>query len=594
MQPGERDRVERRLAAILAADVAGYSRLMGADEEGTLARLKAHRRELINPKIAEHQGRIVKTTGDGMLVEFASVVDAVRCAVDVQRGMAERNTEVPTDRRIEFRVGVNLGDVIIDGDDIYGDGVNVAARLEGLAEPNGICVSRVVRDQVRDKLDLAFEDMGEQQVKNIARPVRVFRIAAPSIGQPTASPKPALALPDKPSIAVLPFINLSGDPEQDYFADGIVEDIITALSRVHWLFVIARNSSFTYKGKAVDVKRVGRELGVRYVLEGSVRKAGNRVRIAGQLVDTTTGAHVWADHFDGALDDIFDLQDRVTASVAGIIEPKLRHVEMERARRKPTERLDAYDLYLRALAQFRGSYDHNREALRLLRRAFEIDPHYAAPYGLAAWCYHYQRVRGWVSPSDPALAEGIRMAKRAASLGKDDSETLWMAGLTLAASGGDLEGGLALIDRALSLNPSSANAWRVSGVVRAYLGDTEKAIAHLERSARLSPLDAFAFLWSMGFMLAHFMAGRYEEASAWCDKTLHEAPDHPPALRMKAATCGLLGRLDEGRAWVERLLAVNPDTTVSSMRLYYGALMKKPGCLEAFLDGLRKAGLPEE
>jgi TolB-like protein/class 3 adenylate cyclase len=589
----EREQVNRRMAAILAADVAGYSRLMGADEEGTLARLKAHRRELVDPKIAEHHGRIVKTTGDGILVEFASVVDAVRCAVAVQGGMVKRNTNVPIDRRIQLRVGINLGDIIIDGDDIHGDGVNVAARLEGLAEPNGVCVSRVVRDQVRDKLDLALEDMGEQQVKNIARPVRVFRIVAPSIGQPTPSPKPALALPDKPSIAVLPFTNLSGDPEQDYFADGIVEDIISALSRVRWLFVIARNSSFTYKGKAVDVKQVGRELGVRYVLEGSVRKASNRVRIAGQLVDATTGAHVWADRFDGALDDIFDLQDRVTASVAGIIEPKLRHAEMERARRKPTGSLDAYDLYLRALAQFIASHDGNLEALRLLRRAVEIDPHYASPYGLAAYCYVVQRTRGWVSSSDPALTEGIRLAKRAASLGQNDPETLWMAGFTLAVLGGDLEGGIAFIDRALTLNPNSADAWRASGLTRAFLGDTELAIAHLERSARLSPLDAFAYLGLVGFAFAHFMAGGYEEASTWCDKTLHEHPEFPPALRMKAATCGLLGQLDEGRAWVERLLAGHPHTTVSSIRLHYGIFMKKPGCLEAILDGLRKAGLPE-
>ena len=587
----EREQVNRRMAAILAADVAGYSRLMGADEEGTLTRLKAHRRELVDLKVAEHHGRIVKTTGDGMLAEFASVVDAVRCAVDVQRGMAERNAEMPQEKRIEFRVGINLGDIIIDDDDIHGDGVNIAARLEGLAEPGAVYISGTAYDHVRDKLDLAFEDMGEQQVKNIARPVRVFCVAAPVIGQ-AAAVKPTLALPDKPSIAVLPFTNLSGDPEQDYFADGIVDDIITALSRVHWLFVIARNSSFTYKGKAVDVKQVGRELGVRYVLEGSVRKAANRVRITGQLVDATTGTHVWADHFDGALDDIFDLQDRVTASVVGIIEPKLRYVEMERAWRKPTESLDAYDLYLRALAQFTGSYDHNREALKLLHRAIEIDPLYAAPRGLAAWCYVVQRTRSWVSPSDPVLAEGIRLAKRAASLGKNDSETLWMAGRALAQLSGDLEGGIVLIDRALALNPNSADAWRASGHTRAELGNAELAIAHLERSARLSPLEAVAYL-SIGFVFAHFMAGRYEEASAWCDKTLHERPDYPPALRLKTATCGLLGRLDEGRAWVERLLAVNPDTTVTSMRLYYGVFMKKPGCLEAYLDGLRKAGLPE-
>jgi TolB-like protein/Tfp pilus assembly protein PilF len=585
------ERADRKLAAILAADVVGYSRLMEQDEAGTLATLKARRKEVLEPVVARYQGRIFKVTGDGVLIEFSSAVNAVQCAVDLQAGMAAAIGDAPGAGRIVLRIGVNLGDVMVEGSDLFGDGVNIAARLEGIAEPGGILVSGIAYDYVKNKVKLRFDDLGLRTLKNLSEPVRIFRVRLN--GEPAVA-RPTLALPDKPSIAVLPFTNLSGDPEQDYFADGIVEDIITALSRVHWLFVIARNSSFTYKDKSVDVKQVGRELGVRYVLEGSVRKASNHVRIAGQLVDAVTGAHIWADHFDGALDDIFDLQDRITSSVAGIIEPKLRHAEMEWARRKPTESLDAYDLYLRALAQFRGSYEHNLEALKRLRRAIEIDPHYAAPYGLAAWCYHYQRVRDWVSPSDPALAEGIRLARLAASLGKDDPETLWMAGLTLAVSGGDFEGGIALIDRALSLNPNSANAWRVSGLVRAYLGDTQTAIAHLERSARLSPLDAFAFLWSMGFMLAHFMAGRYEEASAWCDKTLHEAADHPPALRMKAATCGLLGRLDEGRAWVERLLAVNPDTTVSSMRLYYGVIMKKPGCLEAFLEGLRKAGLPEE
>jgi TolB-like protein/class 3 adenylate cyclase len=373
-----RERVERRLAAILAADVAGYSRLMGEDEEGTLAALKAVRRELGDPKIAEHRGRIVKTTGDGLLAEFASVVDAVRCAVELQREMALRNDSVPMERRIEFRIefriGINLGDIIIDEDDIYGDGVNVAARLEALAEPGGICVSRVVRDQVRDKVDLDFEDMGEQQVKNIARPVRVYRIPLAE----TARTKAPLPLPDKPSLAVLPFQNMSGDAEQEYFADGMVEEITTAISRLPWLFVIARNSSFTYKGKAVDVKKVARELGVRYVLEGSVRKAGTRVRITGQLIDTATGAHIWADRFDGALDDIFELQDRVASNVVGAIEPRLRLSEIERATRKPTEYLDAYDLYLRAFAQYNKLTDEGaRAAISLLRRALTIDPLYA-------------------------------------------------------------------------------------------------------------------------------------------------------------------------------------------------------------------------
>jgi TolB-like protein/class 3 adenylate cyclase len=312
------DRVDRRLAAIFAGDIAGYSRLMGADEEGTLRQLKAHRKEVVDPKITEHRGRIVKTTGDGLLVEFVSVVDAVRCAVDIQRGIAERNAEVPVEKRIEFRIGINIGDIIIDGDDIFGDGVNVAARLQALADPGGIMVSGIVHDQVRDKLSFGFEDLGEQAVKNIARPVGVHRVKISELHAPTAvklGTPASIPISSRPSIAVLPFANMSGDPEQEYFADGIVEEIITALSHMRWLSVIARNSSFTYKGKSVDVKQVGRDLGVRYVLEGSVRKGGNRLRITGQLIDASTGAHLWADRFDGATEDIFDLQDQITAKV---------------------------------------------------------------------------------------------------------------------------------------------------------------------------------------------------------------------------------------------------------------------------------------
>jgi len=391
----------RRLAAILAADVAGYSRLMGKDEEGTLAALKAIRRELADPKIKEHRGRIVKTTGDGLLLEFASVVDAVRCAVDVQRELAERNADVPPDRRIELRMGINVGDIIKDGRDIYGDGVNVAARLEALAAPGGICVSRVVRDQVRDKLDFAFEDMGEQQVKNIARPVRVHRVLLSTQPDPSKpvmgiATKPALALPDKPSIAVLPFQNMSGDPEQEYFADGMVEEIITALSRIRWLFVIARNSSFTYKGQSVDVKQVGRELGVRYVLEGSVRKAGGRVRITAQLIDTLSGSHLWADRIDGSLEDVFELQDKVAVSVAGVIEPTLQAAEIRRSSERPTSDLTAYDLYLRTLLHVTA---RERERLQcafdFLRQAVEHDPNYGPALAQIAY-YHYQLdLHGW-------------------------------------------------------------------------------------------------------------------------------------------------------------------------------------------------------
>ena len=351
MKPAGQARVERRLAAILAADVAGYSRLIGADEEGTLARLKAYRREVIDPKIAEHRGRLVKTTGDGLLVEFASVVDALRCAVEVQRGMSERNATAPPDNRIEFRIGVNVGDIVVEDDDIFGDGVNIAARLEGIAEPGGICISARVQEDAAGRLDPGFEDIGEQALKNIARPVRVFRVATGN----RLVPAPALPLPDKPSIAVLPFANLSGDPEQEYFADGMVEEIITALSRIRWLFVIARNSSFTYKGQADDVKQVGRELGVRYVPEGSVRKAGGRVRITAQLIDATSGAHLWADRFDGSLEDIFDPQDKVASSVAGVIEPTLQAAETARSENRPTNDITAYDLYLRAYAMVLSS-----------------------------------------------------------------------------------------------------------------------------------------------------------------------------------------------------------------------------------------------
>ena len=379
-------RVERRLAAILAADIAGYSRLMGNDEEGTLAELKACRRELMDPKIAEHRGRIVKTTGDGALVEFASAVDATRCAIEIQRTMASRNATIPEDRRVEFRIGINVGDIIFDEGDIFGDGVNIAARVESLASPGAICLSENAYKQIEGKVAIDVSDMGEQHLKNIAHPVRVYGVRLDG-----ASERPTLALPDKPSIAVLPFQNMSGDPEQEYFADGVVEEIITALSRIRWLFVIARNSSFTYKGRAVDIKQVGRELGVRYVLEGSVRISADRVRITGQLIDASNGAHLWADRFDGALKDIFDLQDQVSASVVGAIAPKLEEAEIERAKRKPTERLDAYDYYLRGMAAthsvFEGTENAVSEALRLFYRAIELDPNYASAYGMAAWCH---------------------------------------------------------------------------------------------------------------------------------------------------------------------------------------------------------------
>src|SRR6516225_4474578 len=497
----------RRLAAILAADVASYSRLMGADESGTLQALKAIRAELIDPTIAAHSGRLVKTTGDGLLVEFSSVIDALRCATEVQTSMAERNASVPAGKRIEFRIDVHQGDVVIENDDIFGDAVNIAARLEGLAEPGGICVSARVRGDAAGKLDLAFEDMGQQELKNIGRPIRAYRLAMERRADAADEPAP-LPLPDKPSIAVLPFANMSGDPEQEYFADGMVEEITTALSRIRWLFVIARNSSFTYKGQAIDVKQVGRELGVRYVLEGSVRKAGGRVRITSQLIDALTGTHLWADRFDGSLEDVFDLQDKVASSVAGVIEPALQAAEIARSASRPTSDLTAYDLYLRAYALALSSSSQYAEALRLLGLAISRDPHYGPALAWAAFCCHRLLLDG--RSQDPAAhrQRGSDYARRALEVAGDEPAILANAAYTLGYLGEDVGATLELADRALALNPSFARGWFVSGVLRLYAGQPEIAIAHAEASLRLSPRARVGWaLLTIG--AAHFYARRF-------------------------------------------------------------------------------------
>jgi adenylate cyclase len=429
----EEERVERRLAAILCADVVEYSRLMGADEEKTLAVLKSHRRELVDPLIDQHRGRIFKTTGDGMLIEFASVVDAVRCAVVMQQGMEDRNVSRPETERIRFRIGINLGDVIHDEGDIFGDGVNVAARLQTLAEPGEICVSASVREQVGEKLPIGFADRGEHAVKNIARPVRVYRVE--KRGEPRAGPAneaatAPLALPDRPSIAVLPFANMSGDPEQDYFVDGMVEDIITGLSRIKWLFVIARNSSFAYKGKSPDIRQVGRELGVRYVLEGSVRKAAGRVRITGQLVEAEPGRHIWAERYDRALDDVFALQDEITASVVGAMEPSLRQAEIERVKRKRPDSLDAYDFVLRAAPLVDPPMpDGASQALLLLERALAREPEYALAHGYAAFCHEILFMRAGGREENRQAA--IRHAHAAVAYGRDDAMALTFGGFSI-------------------------------------------------------------------------------------------------------------------------------------------------------------------
>jgi adenylate cyclase len=571
----------RRLTAILAADVAGYSRLMGADEEGTHERLKGHLGELINPKIAEHRGRIVKNTGDGFLAEFASVVDAVRCAVEVQRAMAERNAGTPPDKRIEFRIGINLGDVIAEEDDIFGDGVNIAVRLEALAEPGGICISRVVRDQVRDRLDYAFEDLGEQQVKNIARPVRVYRVRDSGAANTSLAPTPPeLPLPDKPSIAVLPFQNMSGDPEQEYFADGMVEEIITALSRIRWLFVIARNSTFTYKGQAVDVKQVGRELGVRYALQGSVRKAAGRVRITAQLIDATNGAHLWADRFDGSLEAVFDLQDKVASSVAGVIEPALQAAEIRRSSERPTGDLRAYDLYLRAVPHiYAWESGSTLAAQDLLGQAIERDPSYGPALGYAAYCYVQIEVSGWAPDWETNRRKAVALAEQAVRAARSDPGVLANAAIVLGYFGEEIGAAVGMIDRSLALNPSFARGWMFSGWLRLMAGETGLAIKHFETSARLNPWVDQA----NGIGQALFFDRRFDDALQKLLMAGVADPIRAMTCRFLASCYAHMGRLEDAREIVERLQEIT-SVVVPSVIPY-----RKPEHQELFLSGLRLA-----
>ena len=577
------ERVERRLTAILAGDVAGYSRLMGADEEGTLSRLNAHRREFLEPKIAEHRGRIVKRTGDGILLEFGSVVDAARCAVEIQRGMSERNSAVQPDQRIELRIGIHVGDIIIEDGDIFGDGVNIAARLEGLAEPGAICVSGRVHEDANGKLDIAFEDGGEQALKNIARPVRVYRVR---LGGAKASPTPAL--PDKPSIAVLPFQNMSGDPAQDYFTDGIVEDIITGLSRLKWLFVIARNSTFTYKGKAVDVRQIARELGVRYVLEGSVRKAGNRVRLTGQLIDAATGTHVWADRYDGSLDDIFELQDQITASVIGAVEPSLRQAEIERAKRKRPDSLDAYDLYLRALPHaYANSPEDGRKALKLLDEALRLEPAYASAHGIAAWCH--EQLYNRTGFREEYRTSALRHAAAAIAHGADDATALCFAGFTIALVARDYEAGISAMDRSLALNTSYASGFGYSAIIRAFAGQYETAIEHAQRAIRLNPLDPMGSQPYISLVFAYLPLGRFEEATAAAAKAVQLNPKFSLTHALHVVALVKLGRMESARAAAARLLELMPEFRVEMLIKVAAA---QPEILADWAEALRSARIP--
>jgi TolB-like protein/class 3 adenylate cyclase len=574
---------ERRLAAILVADVVGYSKRVGSDEVGTLADLSKLKHEIIEPTIGKHAGRLFKSVGDGFLIEFSSAVQAVLCA----RAIHEANAQ----GALPLRIGIHVGDVVVQGDDLMGDGVNIAARIESVADAGGIAISRAVHEQVRDKLDIRFTDKGEVALKNLARPVHVFAIDGLHHATAIAS-APPLPLPDKPSIAVLPFQNMSGDPEQDYFADGMVEDIITALSRTKSLFVIARNSSFTYKGKAVDIKQVGRELGVRYVLEGSVRKAGNRLRVTGQLIDATTGSHIWADRFEGGVEDLFDLQDQVTSRVTGAIAPEVEQAEIERARRKPTHDLQAYDYYLRGLASlYAQSKEATDEALALFHKAAHLDAGFALPLAQASLCYVQRKAYGWTVDRDQEMAEAEKLARCALELNRKDPRVLVTAGYTLAYVCGCLEEGADLLDQGIGLDPNYAISWTWRAATKMWLGAKESVIEDYERTLRLNPLDPLAFIAQNGLARAHFLAGRYDEALAWAEKSLHLRPHHLPTLQTYMASLALAGRAAEARKAYEVYHQHDPTARILNIREW--TPLRSDEDMERLAAGLRLAGMPE-
>jgi adenylate cyclase len=585
------ERVERRLAAILCADVVGYSRLMGADEEGTLAALKGHRRELIDPLIDQHRGRIFKTTGDGMLIEFTSVVEAVRYAVVVQRGMEDRNANLPESERIRLRIGINLGDVMVDEGDMFGDGVNVAARIEALAAPGEICVSYSVREQISEKLPVRFTDLGEHGVKNIARPVRVYRVekgAEPHASTAEAQTQDTLGLADRPSLAVMPFANMSGDPEQEYFVDGIVEDIITGLSRLKWLHVVARNSTFAYKGRAVDLKQVGRELGVRYVLEGSLRKASNRVRVTAQLIAAASGTHVWAERYDRALDDIFELQDEITLSVIGAIEPSLLYAEIERAKRKRPDSLDAYDLYLRALPHLRVLMPAGADkALTPLRQALALQPDYPAAHAAAALGHEIRYMRGGLQEADKEAA--LEHARAAIEAGADDAQTLATAGFAIGLVAHDYDTAMNAIDRALQINATSAQALLLGATILGHAGRAEQAIEYAERALRFSPLDPWIAHAYTALGIAHCSAGNWEAVVSACGKAIEANPRFSLPQVLQAAALYFLGRGEEARAVARRVPELEPGFTVSG---FVKSHTGRAEIWEPIGDALRRLGLP--
>jgi TolB-like protein/class 3 adenylate cyclase/Tfp pilus assembly protein PilF len=586
--------MERRLAAIFVADVVGYSRMMGADETGTLTALKTLREELFDPSVAAHRGRIVKLIGDGALVEFSSVVDAVACAVAVQRAIADRDVNSPTDKRLELRIGINLGDVMIEGDDIYGDGVNVAARVQELAAPGGVALSATAHEHAAGKVDVGFVDGGVYELKNIDQPVRVYLWSDADSGRrpDTTGAQGVIPLPDKPSIAVLAFDNMSGDPEQDYFSDGIAEDIITALSRVGWLFVIARNSSFAFKGQRLEARDVGAKLGVRYLLEGSVRKAGERLRITAQLIDAASGSHLWADRYDGTLDDIFDLQDQITERVVSAVEPKLRATEIARVGLKRPESLDAYDFFLRALphvaALSHADFDH---AEAFLTKAVELNPAYAQALGYASLCRAFRPMFGWSASAADDFRQAEELAQRAVRADPDDPIALRSVGLSTVLVTKDYEAGLALLDRSLTIDPNAAQAWGHRGLINSYAGHAASSVADFNRAIRLSPYDSWMVIYAMGKAFSLNMSGRAEEGLRWAKRGLQDNPDFAACYRHVVASHALLGNDEEARAMASKLIEVDPSFTVTRW-VTAGPFAHTPG-QERVFAALRRAELPE-
>ncbi len=582
------ERAKRKLSAILSADVKGYSRLMGEDELGTVRTLEAYR-EMITEVIRNFSGRVIDSPGDNLLAEFSSVVDAVESAVEIQKELKAKNAELPEDRRMEFRIGINLGDVIEEGERIYGDGVNVAARIEGLAEGGGICISGTAFDHVEGKLGLKLEYLGEQSVKNIKKPVRVYRVKMES-GVSAAEIGRELPLPDKPSIAVLPFVNMSDDPEQEYFSDGMTEDIITALSRSPWLFVISRISSFVYRGKNVDVKQVSRELGVRYILEGSVRKTGNRVRVTAQLIDGILGSHVWAEKYDAELQDIFELQDEITQKVVASTHTQIQLDISEKVKRLERPDLKTWDLLARGWKLF---YELTEESLgaaeKLFQRAVASAPKSCEAHHLLAGVLIHQLWMGYVSDKDTVISQAYELARRAVALDDRNEYAHWILGfIQLWRRKHDMA--IAELERAVELNPNCSLAYGTLGTVLSFSGEPDKSIRNNEIAIRSNPRDISIFFRFSGIAMAHFVAGRYSEAVQWARKTIHRKPTWRLAYAVLASSLAQLNRLEEANEAVDNYLEIFPDATISEFR---HLPFKNPKDAHRFEEGLRKAGLPE-